>query len=133
VRQSLAGDGGDGLVLVSLETEAVLDALSRGIVVLDAQLCAVYANVLAEDMLALRLEQVRGQPLATFLLQPQRFLDAVHRVLESGQAAEFQLHISDCHDVGATRDGDLVDLAHPRPSAGTVSAAPAKRMRAHHA
>jgi PAS domain-containing protein len=82
-------------VLVSLDTEAVLDALSLGIVVLDAQLCAVYANVLAEDMLALRLEKVRGRPLAAFLLQPQRFLDAVHRVLESGQAAEFQLHISD--------------------------------------
>jgi PAS domain-containing protein len=85
----------DDSVLVDFDTGAVLDALSVGIVVLDAQLCAVYANEIAEDALALRFGNVRGQPLARFLPQPRRFLDAVDRALERGEAVEFQLDVAD--------------------------------------
>ena len=35
----------------------LLDALSTGIIVLDAQLCAIYANVAAQDLLAFSLNQ----------------------------------------------------------------------------
>jgi len=69
-------------VLADFDAGELFDALSLGIIVLDAQLCAVYANVRAEDVLALELKKVRGQPLAMFLPEPQRFLDAVGRALE---------------------------------------------------
>jgi len=95
VRQSSTSDMEDGSVLVAFDTAAVLDELSLGIVVLDAQLCAVYANVLAENLLTLQVERVRGQPLASFLPQPQRFLDAVRRALESGETVEFELVVAD--------------------------------------
>jgi PAS domain-containing protein len=94
VRQSIAGGAQDGSVLLCLDTEAVLDALAVGIVVLDAQLCAVYANALAQDMLAIQIKEVRGRPLAAFLFQPHQFLEAVRRTLESGEVVEFQLRVA---------------------------------------
>jgi len=84
----------DDSVLVDFDTATVLDALSVGIVLLDSQLCAAYANVMAEDALALQVENVRGQPLTRFLHQPQLFLDAVNRALAGGEAVEFQLNVS---------------------------------------
>ena len=50
----------------------LLDALSTGIVMLDAQLCAVYANVAAQDLLAFSLNQARGRPFGDFLHDCQR-------------------------------------------------------------
>ncbi|HEY6453081.1 MAG TPA: PAS domain-containing protein, partial [Steroidobacteraceae bacterium] len=41
----------------------LLDALATGLVVLDSQLCIVYANVGAQDMLAMGLNQARGRPI----------------------------------------------------------------------
>ena len=38
----------------------LLDALSTGIVMLDAQLCPVYANVAAQDLLAFSLKMARA-------------------------------------------------------------------------
>lgn len=93
MRRFITGDVEDGSVLVGVNTEAVLDALLLGIVVLDAELCAVYANVLAQNMLALRVDKLRGQPLSWFLARPQQLLDAAHRVFESGEAVEFQLEV----------------------------------------
>ena len=43
----------------------LLDALSTGIIMLDAQLCPVYANVAAQDLLAFSLNMARGRPFAT--------------------------------------------------------------------
>ena len=34
---------------------------------LDAQLCAVYANVAAQDLLAFSLKKARGRPFSDFL------------------------------------------------------------------
>jgi len=51
--------------------------------VLDEQLCPIYANVIAEDLLALHLPSMRGRPLVHFLPGPQRFACAVRRALES--------------------------------------------------
>jgi len=44
----------------------LLDALSTGIVMLDAQLCAIYANVAAQDLLAFSLSKVREETLRQF-------------------------------------------------------------------
>ena len=41
----------------------LLDVLSTGVVMLDAHLCVVYANVGAQDLLAVGLNQARGRPI----------------------------------------------------------------------
>ncbi len=91
----IASDGRDYSVLVDFDTGAVLDALSVGIVVLDAQLCVVYGNAIAEKTLALRIESVRGQPLTGFLKHPQLFLDVVNEAFAREEAVEFQLEVTD--------------------------------------
>jgi hypothetical protein len=44
-------------VLSHFEPADLLDALSIGLVVLDAQLCVIYANVAPQDALAFRVDQ----------------------------------------------------------------------------
>jgi len=78
-------------VLADFDAGDVLDALSLGVIVLDLQLCAVYANVGAEDLLAVPAERLRGRPLASFLPQPQPFLLAVERALERGETVAFDV------------------------------------------
>lgn len=77
--------------LADFDAGDVLDALSLGIIVLDLQLCAVYANVGAEDLLAVPAERLRGRPLTSFLPQPQPFLRAVERALAQGESVVFDL------------------------------------------
>lgn len=81
-------------VLADFYAGDLLDALSLGVIVLDLQLCAVYANVRAEDLLALPAAKLRGRPLASFLSQPQPFLHAVERALNSGETMVF--HLAGC-------------------------------------
>lgn len=89
-------------VLADFDAGDVLDALSLGIIVLDLQLCAVYANVGAEDLLAVPAERLRGRPLASFLPQPQPFLHAVAQALERGESVMFDLAGSAGWAAGAT-------------------------------
>ena len=78
-------------VLADFDAGDVLDELSLGIIVLDSQLCAVYANVRAEGLLALSAVRLRGHPLASFLPHPQPFLRAVEQALVSGETVTFGL------------------------------------------
>jgi PAS fold len=43
---------------------------------------------------------VRGQPLASLLPQPERFLDAVNRALAGGEPVEFQLDVTEARVPG---------------------------------
>lgn len=89
-------------VLADFDAGDVLDALSLGIIVLDSQLCAVYANLGAEELLAVDAESLRGRPLARFLPQPERFLHAVEQALESRQVVVFDLAGRvECHSAPA--------------------------------
>jgi two-component system, NtrC family, nitrogen regulation sensor histidine kinase GlnL len=63
----------------------LLDALSTGIVMLDAQLCAIYANVAAQDLLAFSLNQARGRPFADFLHDANGLSAILRRALQSGE------------------------------------------------
>ena len=105
--QALRSAQWDPSVLVDFDAGDLLDAMSTGLIVLDAQLCAVYANTTAEDVLAVRLEALRGLPLTSFLPQPESFLDAVARALERGEAVVFNLPGS---ATGAARRCDALDL-----------------------
>jgi two-component system nitrogen regulation sensor histidine kinase GlnL len=48
----------------------LLDVLSTGVVVLDAHLCVVYANVGAQDLLAVGLNKARGRPITELFADP---------------------------------------------------------------
>ena len=52
-------------VLSDCDASHVLEALSIGIVILDSQLCPVYANQLGLELLAVTARQVRGRPIVT--------------------------------------------------------------------
>lgn len=54
-------------MLADFDTGRVLDELSLGIIVLDRQLCAIYANVIAQSLLGLHLPSMRGRPAGDFL------------------------------------------------------------------
>jgi two-component system nitrogen regulation sensor histidine kinase GlnL len=63
----------------------LLDALSTGIVMLDAQLCAIYANVAAQDLLAFSLNKARGRPFSDFLHDANGFTGILRRALDTGE------------------------------------------------
>ena len=79
-------------VLASFNTEGVLDALALGIMVLDAQLCAIFANGVARHRLALELRDIRGRPLADVLPDLQDLVSAARCVLQSGATRDFTLN-----------------------------------------
>src|SRR5438552_5705982 len=80
----------------------LLDALSTGIVVLDAQLCAIYANVAAQDLLAFSLNKARGRPFGDFLQDSNGLNSILRRALETGEGiADRELVI---RPMGAPRD-----------------------------
>ena len=72
-------------VLSHFDPADLLDALATGIIVLDAQLCPIYANVAAQDVLAFSLKQARGRPFGDFLHDSNGLMVTLRRVLASGE------------------------------------------------
>ena len=82
----------------------LLDALSTGIVMLDAQLCAIYANVAAQDLLAFSLKKARGRPFSDFLQDTNGFTALMRRALDTGEGiADRELTV---RPLGAPRDSE---------------------------
>jgi two-component system, NtrC family, nitrogen regulation sensor histidine kinase GlnL len=73
-------------VLAHFDAGELLDALSTGILMLDAQLCAVYANVAAQDLLAFSLKMTRGRPFTELLHDAEGLKGLLRRALETGEA-----------------------------------------------
>jgi two-component system nitrogen regulation sensor histidine kinase GlnL len=71
--------------LAHFDPADLLDALATGIVMLDAQLCAVYANVAAQDLLAFSLKMARGRPFTELLHEPEGLGAILRRSLASGE------------------------------------------------
>lgn len=63
----------------------LLDTLSTGIVMLDAQLCSIYAHVAAQDLLAFSLNKARGRPFADCLRDSNDLTAILRRVLDCGE------------------------------------------------
>jgi nitrogen-specific signal transduction histidine kinase len=59
----------------------LLDALATGIVVLDAQLCVVYANVAAQGLLAMSFNQARGRPVQDMFIECNGLVATLRRAL----------------------------------------------------
>jgi two-component system, NtrC family, nitrogen regulation sensor histidine kinase GlnL len=64
----------------------LLDVLSTGVIVLDSQLCVVYANVGAQDLLAVGLNQARGRPLTELFDAAHSLELLLRRALERGES-----------------------------------------------
>jgi two-component system nitrogen regulation sensor histidine kinase GlnL len=71
--------------LAHFDPADLLDALATGIVMLDAQLCPMYANVAAQDLLAFSLKTARGRPFTDLLHAPEALGGILRRVLMSGE------------------------------------------------
>ncbi len=67
------------------DAREMLDALATGLMVLDGQLCVVYANVSAQDLLSLSLRQTRGHPVSELFAAPQSLIELLRRALERGE------------------------------------------------
>src|SRR5258708_33602525 len=86
----------------------LLDALSTGIIMLDAQLCPIYANVAAQDLLAFSLNMSRGRPFGDFLHDAGALNAILRRALETGEGIadrELQLRAA-----GAPREPRTLDV-----------------------
>jgi two-component system, NtrC family, nitrogen regulation sensor histidine kinase GlnL len=71
--------------LAHFDPADLLDALSTGIVMLDEQLCPVYANVAAQDLLAFSLNKARGRPFTELLHEPEGLGRILKRALFGGE------------------------------------------------
>ena len=63
----------------------LVDALSTGVVVLDATLCVVYANVAAQDLLGQGLNQARGRPIGELFIGAHALTAILRRSLERSE------------------------------------------------
>jgi two-component system, NtrC family, nitrogen regulation sensor histidine kinase GlnL len=94
--------------LAHFDPADLLDALSTGIIMLDAQLCPVYANVAAQDLLAFSLKAARGRPFAEFLHDGNGLDLILRRALESGEGiADRELAV---RPAGAPREVRTLDV-----------------------
>lgn len=84
--ERLARSESSNSALGHFDSTELFDALSTGIVVLDAQLCPIYANVAAQDLLSFSLNQARGRPFAELLHEANGLVATLRRVLESGES-----------------------------------------------
>ena len=71
--------------LSHFDSAELLDVLSTGIVMLDSHLCVVYANVGAQDLLAVGLNQARGRPITELFVQPEALAQMLRRALEHSE------------------------------------------------
>jgi two-component system, NtrC family, nitrogen regulation sensor histidine kinase GlnL len=86
----------------------LFDALSTGIIVLDAQLCPIYANVAAQNLLAFSLNQARGRPFGDFLHDANGLLSILRRSLETGAGiSDRELSV---RPIGNPREARVLDV-----------------------
>src|SRR4030088_808596 len=94
--------------LAHFDPADLLDALSTGIIMLDAQLCPVYANVAAQDLLAFSLNTARGRPFADFLHDAEGLCRILKRALQTGEGfADRELAV---RPAGAPREVRTLDV-----------------------
>ncbi|MBK6597080.1 MAG: PAS domain-containing protein [Proteobacteria bacterium] len=86
----------------------LIGSLATGVVVLDADLCVVYANIAAQDLLAASLNQSRGRPFVNLLAQSGDLPVVLRRALLGGESlAERELTIQ---PLGAGGEQRVIDL-----------------------
>ncbi len=86
----------------------LLDALATGIVVLDAQLCVVYANVAAQGLLAMSFNQARGRPFQELFVECNGLIATLRRVQQqTEEITERELAV---RPIAMPRDPRVLDI-----------------------
>jgi two-component system nitrogen regulation sensor histidine kinase GlnL len=94
--------------LSHFDSADLLDALSTGIMLLDAQLCPIWANVAAQDLLAFSLNQSRGRPFGDCLAESNGLISILRRALENGEGfTDRELVVK---PIGAPREPRVLDV-----------------------
>jgi two-component system nitrogen regulation sensor histidine kinase GlnL len=94
--------------LASYDPADLLDALATGIVVLDSQLCVVYANVAAQNLLAISFNQARGRPFSDLFVEASGMVATLKRARDSGDTySERELTI---RPAAAPRETRVLDV-----------------------
>jgi len=106
----MATDSSFSSPLSHFDSADLLDALSTGIVVLDSHLCLIYANVGAQDLMAVSVKQARGRPLGELFHDSQKLTQLLRRSLERNEACA--LHELTLRPIGVpgVREPHVVDL-----------------------
>jgi len=87
----------------------LLDALATGVVLLDAGRCVLHANMAAQGLLAIGLNQARGRNFSELFVDSQALQALLMRASEQGEAfTECELALRPASDPRETR---LVDLS----------------------
>jgi len=98
--------------LAHFDPAELLDAQSTGLVVLDAHLCSVYANVGAQDLLGLGLNQVRGHPVSELFAEPEALVALLRLSLERGEpCAGHEIVLTPIAPLQGPRPPVVVDIA----------------------
>lgn len=88
----------------------LLDVLSTGVVILDAHLCVVYANVGAQDLLAVGLNKARGRPIGELFSESQNLDAMLRRSLERNETCSgHEISLTPTASAGR-RDPVIVDI-----------------------
>ena len=96
--------------LSHFEPTELFDSLSTGIVVLDAQLCPIYANVSAQDFMAASLRHARGRPFSELFYDSRQLVTVLRRSLDHLETcSQHELVLKAVGSV-ANRDPALIDL-----------------------
>jgi two-component system, NtrC family, nitrogen regulation sensor histidine kinase GlnL len=96
--------------LSHFDSAELLDALSTGIVVLDSHLCLVYANVGAQDLMAVSVGRARGRPFGDLFHDSAEIMATLRRAIEGIEpCVQHELRLK---PVGSPspRDPQVVDL-----------------------
>ena len=96
--------------LSQFEPTELFDSLSTGIVVLDAQLCPIYANVSAQDFMAVSLRQARGRPFSDLFYDPRQLLEVLRRSLNNLETCTQHELMLKAVGSAAQREPSLIDL-----------------------
>jgi len=96
--------------LSHFEPTELFDSLSTGIVVLDAQLCPIYANVSAQDFMAVSLRHARGRPFAELFHDPRQLLTLLRRSLDHMETCSQHELLLKAVGSSSNRDPSLIDL-----------------------
>jgi two-component system nitrogen regulation sensor histidine kinase GlnL len=98
--------------LAHFDPAELLDAQATGLLVLDAHLCTIYANVGAQDLLGIGLNQVRGRPLSELFADPAALVALLRLALARGEpCAGHEIMLTTVAGLHGPRPPAVVDVA----------------------
>ncbi len=103
-------DPGFSSPLSQFEPTELFDSLSTGIVVLDAELCPIYANVSAQDFMAASLRHARGRPFSELFYDSRTLVEVLRRSLQRLETCTQHELVLKAVGSAANRQPSLVDL-----------------------